>query len=86
MLLLGNLSIEEIEERVDVLFPDKLKEIMKVSQQEDVSIKIAPDKWHCFNIPFIMVCGSQETAMVIYDYLKPLHNKFKQQLQISIQK
>jgi len=82
-MLLGNLSINEIQERAGIIFPDELIEYMSTRRQ-DKAEKIAPGHWHCFDIPFNLVCGDRETATIIYEHLKPLTKDFKEQLQISL--
>lgn len=80
---LGNLSVEEIEKRSGVEFPEDLKEYMGPRRQQSAS-NIKQGAWHCFDIPFVLVCGDMETATEIHSYLKVLSSKFKEPLQISI--
>lgn len=82
-ILLGNLTIKEIEKRVDVTFPDELVEYMTERHQPNAD-NIKEGKWHCFDIPFHLVCGDRETAMEIVKYLSPLGKSFKTQLPISL--
>ena len=82
-MMLGNLSIKQIQERTGVDFPKELIEYMEVRHQSKAE-GVLSGQWHCFDIPFTLLCGDMETAQNIYDYLKPLTNDFKQQMQISI--
>lgn len=82
---LGNLSINEIEGRSGVNFPDKLKEYMEPRRQENAS-NVGKGKWHCFDIPFVLLCGDMETATEIHSHLKEFSSDFKEPLQISINK
>ena len=82
-IYLGNLSIEQMENRAGVEFPDKLKDYMKTRKQESAS-NIKKGKWHCFDIPFVLVCGDMETATEVHNHLKELSEAFEQPLQISI--
>lgn len=84
-MLLGNLNIEEIQKRSGVTFPEELVEYMKPRKQEGAS-NIKVGKWHCFDIPFVLVCGDMETAKEIFKYLEPMSKQFKEKLQISLQK
>lgn len=84
-MLLGNLKIPEIEKRAGIEFPSKLVEYMTARQQHDAS-NIAAGKWHCFDIPFNLVCGDRETATEIYKHLAPLSKDFREPLQISLSK
>lgn len=83
-IMLGNLSVHQIEERLGVRFSEELKQFMFENQQQEAS-NVKPGKWHCFDIPFNLVCGDFQTAQKIFNDLK--HNtSFKTKLQISIQK
>lgn len=80
---LGNLSVEQIEKRSGVIFPDELKEFLKNNHQSNAS-NIKPGEWHCFDIPFEIVCGDLETAKLIYSYLQKMSSEFKENLKISV--
>jgi len=82
-IYLGNLSIDEIEKRSGVEFPQDLKEYMEPRKQESAS-NIAKGKWHCFDIPFVLVCGDKETATEIYGHLNAFSSDFKEPLQILL--
>ena len=82
-IYLGNLSIAEIERRSGVDFPVELKEYMEPRRQQSAS-DVAEGKWHCFDIPFVLVCGGMETATEIHNHLKAFSSSFKEQLQISL--
>jgi hypothetical protein len=85
MILLGNLSLEEMQKRSGVEFPLELIDYMNPRKQEEAK-NIKAGHWHCFDIPYTLVCGDMETATEIYKYLSPLSSKFKEQMQISLQK
>ena len=82
-IYLGNLSIEDMEYKSGVVFPQELKDYMRGKQQHEAA-NVASDKWHCFDIPFVLVCGSMEVATEIYSHLKSLSSSFKQPMQISL--
>lgn len=84
MIMLGNLTIEQIEARSGVEWPAALKELMASNHQPQAS-NVGAGKWHCFDIPFMLVCGDTETAQAIYGHLRPLTSEFKQQMQIGVQ-
>jgi hypothetical protein len=42
--------------------------------------------WHCFDIPFNLLCGDMETATEIHNHLKAFSSDFKELLQISLTK
>lgn len=82
-ILLGNLNIDEIEKRSGVKFPKELVDYMEPRKQDNAS-NVKPGKWHCFDIPFNLVCGDMDTAKEIYNHLAPLAGDFKEKMQISI--
>lgn len=83
MIQLGNLTVAQMESRSGVTFPDELKEFMAGSHQDQAS-NVQPGKWHCFDLPFFLMCGDMETAQKIYDYLSPLTSEFKEDMQIGV--
>ena len=82
-IMLGNLTVTEIEHRSGITFPDELKQIMSETHQSNAS-NISDGKWHCFDIPFTIVCGGMDLAQKIYDHLKSQSGNFKEVLQIAI--
>ena len=85
MILLGNLSISQIEQRAGVAFPDDLKAYMQPRHQSDAA-NVKPGKWHCFGFPFNLTCGDMGTASEIHRHLAPLSDDFSEELRISISK
>lgn len=83
-IYLGNVSVEEMEKRAGVMFPEDLISYLNDRRQHDAG-HLAMDKWHCFDIPFVLACENIEMASKIYVYLKPLSKSFKEPLQISVQ-
>lgn len=81
---LGNLTVEQIEQRSGVSFPKELKDYMEPRHQSQAS-NIAKGKWHCFDLPFILLCGDMETAEQIYKHLKSMSADFKEPLQIGVE-
>lgn len=64
---LGNLSVEQIEKRMGIEFPTELKtELVESRQHNADTSRLKPNEWHCFDRPFIMVCGSRELASKIF--------------------
>jgi hypothetical protein len=83
-ILLGNLSIKDMEKRLGVEFPKELVEYMEERHQAPAS-NIAEGKWHCFEIPFTLACGDSDVAKTIYEFLLPLAGDFKAAMQIAVQ-
>ena len=84
MIFLGNQSVSQIEERIGFEFPSEIREFMKLNHEPSAS-KIPKGKWHCFDIPFNLVCGDIETATKIFNSVKERSDECKEVLQISIQ-
>lgn len=82
-IYLGDLTVEEMEKRCGVKFPQELRDFLKTAHQRSAK-NIAEGEWHCFDIPFALVVGGMETATKIHDYLKPLSSSFKEKLQICL--
>ena len=83
-MMLGNLNVEQIEKRLGIDFPEKIKELMKNTRQDNAQF-VQKGKWHCFDIPFNIVCGDIEIATEIFEALKPFSEQCKCQLQFSLQ-
>lgn len=83
-IYLGNLSVDRMEKRLEIQFPEELKNFLLSSHQDDAG-KLAEGKWHCFDMPFVLVCYNQEMAKKIYEYLEPLADKMKGSLGIQWQ-
>ena len=65
-IYLGNLTIEQIEKEYGVNFSEEDKQWLSEHHQDQAS-GIEKDKWHFFDIPRIMMTGSNEFAKEIYD-------------------
>lgn len=74
-----------MERRAGIKFPPKLVEYMEPRRQQSAD-NVKQGMWHCFDLPFNLVCGDRETATEIYKYLEPLSGDFKEKLQISLSK
>ena len=82
-MMLGNLSVKQIEERLGIEFPEDIREFMKKSHQP-VAINIGIGKWHCFDLPFNLVCGDIEVATKIFNSVKEKSSECKESLQFSL--
>lgn len=84
-ILLGNLSLDKIETRMGVKFPEEIRPSLLNTKQESANTSLLKcNEWHCFDIPFTMVCGSKALAQKIYDSMKPLIPNIKTALELSI--
>lgn len=82
-IMLGDLNVSQIEKRLGIEFPEEIREFMEKTHQPSAS-NIAAGKWHCFDIPFNLVCGDMETATKIYNSVKEKSKDCKEPLSFSI--
>ena len=82
--MLGNQSVSQIEKRLGIEFPKDVKEFMLKNHQPEAS-NIKKGKWHCFDLPFVLVCGDMQTAETIYNSVKEKPKECKETLQFSLQ-
>lgn len=81
-MMLGNLSVEQIEREYQVQFSEEDKVWLKEHRQEPVnSVPLGKDKWHCFDIPRTIMTGSAEFATELFSRLKGYD--FKGQINIG---
>ena len=74
-IMLGNLTVRQIEDRTGIKFSDKdVAELNEMRQEKAENIE--SEKWHCFDLPFMIVCGDKPTAekilnmLNVYDWLQ----------------
>lgn len=84
-IYLGNLTVEQMEKRLGIQLSDPDRKELKDSHQEKAS-NIAADKWHCFDIPFTIACGSYAFAKKLNEMLTPYASQMKCQLVIGVDK
>lgn len=82
-IMLGNAGVEEIERRLGISFPADVKSFMSDNNQSEAAF-IKKGKWHCFDLPFHIVCGDIETATKIYNSVKERSSEVKESLHFSV--
>lgn len=82
-ILLGNLSVSQIENRLGIEFPEEIRLFMQQTHEPSANY-IGKGKWHCFDIPFTLFCGDIETATKIYESVKDKSHLCKEALQFAI--
>ena len=84
-IYLGNLTPEQIESRFGINITAEDKELLKKTHQPEVNnVPIAPGKWHCFDIPFMLMTHDMKTANIFVDIFRKYEpSKFKECLQIG---
>lgn len=82
-IMLGNLTLKQIEERTGIIVSDEDREELNDMRQEKAE-DIVSGKWHCFDLPFMIVCGDKPTAEKVVKILSAYDwTKATQSLQIS---
>lgn len=84
-IMLGNLNLSSIEARLGIALKEKDRTTLSSMRQDDAQ-NIQPGKWHCFDLPFMIMCGDIGTAQRVCEILRLYSNSMKTQLQISWQK
>jgi hypothetical protein len=84
-MMLGNLSVEQMEERLGIKFPTELVEYLSTRHQ-DRAEHLAADTWHCFDIPFTLMCYDRAMAEKIFNFLRPFSTEMKTQIQIGYER
>ena len=82
-IMLGNLTLKQIEDRTGIELSVEDRAELNGMRQEKAE-NIASGKWHCFDLPFMVVCGDKQTAEKMVKILSAYDwSKAKQALQIS---
>lgn len=82
-IMLGNLGTKQIAERLEI-DEQIIAEMEEVRQQKAEDIKRG--KWHCFDMPFTILCGDKKTAEKWVGILSPHAEKFPCQIGIGWEK
>lgn len=80
-ILLGNLSVRELEEKHGFVLSDEDRQALESIRQSNAQ-KIEAEKFHIFDMPRTILCGSYDTAVKVHEILKKY--KIKGQISISI--
>ena len=60
-IFLGNLSVSQIETRMGISLTEDERNTLNSMRQEKAD-DIESGKWHCFDLPFMLICGDKPTA------------------------
>jgi hypothetical protein len=81
--MLGNLTVDNMLERLNIKLSTEDREWLgKTRQNKAENVEIG--KWHCFDIPFTILCGDTSTAKHIFDILSPYGDAMEEQIRIAI--
>lgn len=74
-IYLGNLSTKEIADRLSIQMTDE--DIKKMEEFRCQKGNVGEGKWHCFDRPFICVCGDIDTAVKVRDIMRNYSSDIK---------
>lgn len=83
--MLGNLKVEEFTKRLGIEITEEEKTELE-NMRCDSANEIPINKYHCFDIPLLMLVGSIEVAENINNILSKYSKEMKGRLQISVKK
>ena len=73
-IYLGNLSAKEMCERLGIECTEQIAD-MELARERKADVKSGTDKWHCFDIPFEVVCGTRQMKQPIRFSVVPPERK-----------
>ena len=68
-ILLGNLKLKELEENHGFSLSDEHRQTLE-SMRQNTAQPIQKDKFHIFDMPRTILCGSEAIAVKVYEILK----------------
>lgn len=85
-IYLGNLSTEEIEKRIGITLSKQEREELEAMREQNTAKVHGRDVWHCYDIPFELVCGTYDAAKRVWDIFVPHVDEMTGRLNISVEK
>lgn len=84
-IMLGNLSVSQIETRLGITFSDEDRETLIKTHQEAVNnTPLADGCWHCFDLPFMVFADTKATAeKLVKLFTKYDPSTFKEAIKLS---
>lgn len=84
-IYLGDLTVEQIESRTGITLSEQDRTFMRDNHQAAVNnTPLEPGKWHCFDLPFMVMTHDKQTAETYRDLLGAYDwSKCKEALQIG---
>lgn len=83
-MLLGNLTVEQIEKRLNITLSFSDRQRLKNTHQNKASGLIG-ESWHCFDMPFVMMCSNYSFAKEIYEIFAPYEKNMRTSFQIALE-
>lgn len=82
-IYLGNLTTKQIENRLGIELTQAERSELDALREETTSRVHGRDVWHCYDIPFVIVCGSYGVCTKIRDIMSAYADRMKGTLQIA---
>ena len=79
---IGDFNTTDIEKKLNITLSDTDRDKLESMRQSKAN-DIIPGKWHCFDMPFQILCGDKGTASLVYDILAPYRAQMKGIIQIG---
>ena len=83
-IMLGNISLENALDRLGIELPDATKNNLNDMRQMKAE-GIQPGKWHCFDMPFMFLCGDRSAADALFSALSPFSDQMIAKVQIAVE-
>lgn len=71
MIMLGNLTIEQLEKRCKITLTDEERQTLDGLREETCDKVQGNNKIHIYDIPFLIECGNPEARKTVIDLLTP---------------
>lgn len=69
IIYLGNLTVKELEDKHSFALSNEHRATLENMRQNKAE-NVESDKFHIFDIPRAIACGSKDTAIKVYEILK----------------
>ena len=79
----GNLSVEQIEARINIKLSDEDKETLNSFWETTTANVRGHYAWHCFDAPFFISCGNYKAALKVREIFSKYAEDMRGELQIS---
>ena len=84
-IYLGNLSIDQFEQRLKIQFAPEDKDALCKMRQQEVNVQLQPGALHIFDIPFMVMCADIQTRDKVLSILYKFDTSKFPTLQIGCQ-
>lgn len=82
-LLLGNLTVNQMIKQLGINITNEEKELLE-NMRCDNANSIPENKFHCFDMPFVIHAGSKSVGSKLYDILSKYQNDMVCSIRVDI--